>query len=148
MATLDYQRFQSLLLNLAGALPAELEEEMYRSRNVRLAEDGFLSFRRCPVSLYAYLRPRLPGRSLPPGRRRMSAADRENTPFVPMIPFHQVEGQNLLTRAAEGIAGCSDPGPASPGVRRPVQSAPLSRPGSGQSIFRSCSGPAAKRPDT
>ncbi len=38
MADEDLTRYQALLLGLAGVLPAEVEEEMYRLRNVRLAE--------------------------------------------------------------------------------------------------------------
>lgn len=37
----DHVRYQSMLLEAAGILPAELEEELYRRRNVRRAERGF-----------------------------------------------------------------------------------------------------------
>jgi hypothetical protein len=42
MAAEDFMRYQALFLGFAGVLPAELEEEMYRLRSVRLAEQGFL----------------------------------------------------------------------------------------------------------
>ena len=31
-------------MGLSGVAPAEVEEEMYRRRNVRLSEDGFLPY--------------------------------------------------------------------------------------------------------
>lgn len=37
----DHVRYQSMLLEAAGILPAEMEEELYRRRNVRRAERGF-----------------------------------------------------------------------------------------------------------
>lgn len=44
MAEVDYDIYQSFLTTLPGVLPAELEEEMFRLRSVRLAEVGFLPF--------------------------------------------------------------------------------------------------------
>jgi hypothetical protein len=37
----DHVRYQSMLLEAASILPAEMEEELYRRRNVRRAERGF-----------------------------------------------------------------------------------------------------------
>ncbi len=37
-------KFNGVLLEIAGVLPAETEEEIYRLRNIRLAEKGFLPF--------------------------------------------------------------------------------------------------------
>ncbi|MEW6664956.1 MAG: DUF6178 family protein [Thermodesulfobacteriota bacterium] len=98
MASGDYPRFQALLLSLAGVLPAELEEEMYRSRNVRLAEDGFLPFDEA-VSLYAYLKAEAI-RSAPSTLPVEDSSDAERTTLVPMIPFLHVEAQNLFVQAA------------------------------------------------
>ena len=44
IARQDFTRYQSLILGLGGLLPAETEEKMYRMKNVRLAEHGFLPF--------------------------------------------------------------------------------------------------------
>ncbi len=44
MADEDFLKYQALFLGLTGFAPAEVEEEMYRLRNVRLAEHGFLPF--------------------------------------------------------------------------------------------------------
>ena len=56
LAEYDLNRFRQVLLELAGLLPAELEERLYRLRNVRLAEKGFLPFEEA-VGIYQYLDP-------------------------------------------------------------------------------------------
>jgi hypothetical protein len=44
LADQDHLAFQKLLLEANSILPAEVEEEIYRMRNVRMAEKGFLPF--------------------------------------------------------------------------------------------------------
>lgn len=44
MADSDYERYRSIMVEFSSLLPAEAEEEMYRLRNVRMAEKGFLPF--------------------------------------------------------------------------------------------------------
>ena len=56
LAEYDVDRFRQMLLELAGALPAELEERLYRLKKVRLAEKGFLPFEEA-VGIYQYLDP-------------------------------------------------------------------------------------------
>lgn len=101
MADQDYVRYEAVLLGLAGVLPAEVEEEMYRTRNVRLAEDGFLSFEEA-IALYSYLKAealvKIPSRyalDVSPGT--------ESTAMVPVIPMLNVKGSNLLAECAERI---------------------------------------------
>jgi hypothetical protein len=53
LALYDHNKFQALLLGLQGTIPAELEEELYRLKGVRLAEEGYLPFEEA-VSVYAY----------------------------------------------------------------------------------------------
>ena len=52
----DINIYRQILLELAGVLPAEVEENMYRRRNVRLAEKGFLPFEEA-IGIYQYLNP-------------------------------------------------------------------------------------------
>ncbi len=52
----DLEKFRSVLLELAGVLPAEVEENMYRLRSARLADKGFLPFEEA-VGIYQYLNP-------------------------------------------------------------------------------------------
>ena len=47
----DHVRYQNILLESAGVLPAEMEEALYRLRNVRRAERGFAPFEEA-VGLY------------------------------------------------------------------------------------------------
>jgi hypothetical protein len=54
LAEYDPGKFHQVLLELAVVLPAELEENMYRLRNIRLAEKGFLPFEEA-VGIYQYL---------------------------------------------------------------------------------------------
>ena len=56
LAEYDLNIFRQVLLELAGVLPADLEERLYRLRNVRLAEKGFLPFEEA-VGIYQYLDP-------------------------------------------------------------------------------------------
>jgi hypothetical protein len=52
----DLNRFRQVLLELAGVLPGEVEESMYRLRNLRLAEKGFLPFEEA-IGIYQHLNP-------------------------------------------------------------------------------------------
>jgi hypothetical protein len=101
MGDTDFLRYQALLLGLSGVLPAELEEEMYRRRNVRLAEHGFLPFEES-ISVYAPLEPERikveKGLSLPD-----LSFDPEMRSLVPTAPFEQARSGNLLTEATAGI---------------------------------------------
>jgi len=56
MADADFLRYQALLSGLAGVLPAELEEDMYRMKNIRLAEHGFFPSEEA-LPVYAPLEP-------------------------------------------------------------------------------------------
>ncbi len=53
----DLHRFHQAMLELAGVLPAEIEENIYRLRNVRLAEKGFLPFEEA-VGIYQHTDPK------------------------------------------------------------------------------------------
>jgi hypothetical protein len=44
LADLDHVAYQKVLLEAVSIMPAEVEEEVYRLRNVRMAEKGFLPF--------------------------------------------------------------------------------------------------------
>ncbi|MGD9209850.1 MAG: DUF6178 family protein, partial [Desulfobacteraceae bacterium] len=57
----DHIQYQKLILRTASILPAEVEEEQYRMRNVRLAEKGFLPFDEA-IGVYQPLTPEEIGR--------------------------------------------------------------------------------------
>jgi hypothetical protein len=98
----DYPRYQALMMGLAGTLTAEVEEEMYRRRNVRIAEDGFLPYDEA-ISVYAGLKPDAlkTGRSLPHPLEVES-----DLPPVPLAPILQVEEKSLML---EAVRQSSDP---------------------------------------
>lgn len=102
MADKDLLKYHSLLTGMAGVLPAEFEEDMYRMRNIRLAEHGFLPRDEAMV-VYAPLKPE----SLKTDDE--NASDRpvphaEDAELVPRWPLQYIQGQNLLTRTISNLS--------------------------------------------
>ena len=104
LAREDHQAFQALLYGLAALIPAEAEEEIYRLRNGRLVEHGFLPYEEAlavyvpldPAALRAATQPLLPGRfSLP-----------EDRALIPAAPLMHV-GEGWLF--AEALSRIGDP---------------------------------------
>lgn len=102
MAATDFERYQSVILGLTGVLQAEVEEELYRRKTVRLAEHGFLPYEEA-VSIYTPLDRDWFAKENP---ARLTDADPEDHSLVPLSPFQHIEGATLLTEAATGM---SDP---------------------------------------
>ena len=101
MAGEDLLKYQSLLTGLAGVLPADLEEDMYRLRNVRIAEHGFLP-REEALMVYAPLDTKTIGQK--ESREMVDAVLDENfLDLAPYTPFHFSKTQNLLTKTASRI---------------------------------------------
>ena len=82
LADTDYIAYQKILLETMSALPAEHEEELYRLRNVRLAEKGFLPWEEA-VQVYQPLDPQQV-----PDRTNMSVSNQsiEMRSSVPHYP--------------------------------------------------------------
>jgi hypothetical protein len=104
MAEEDFIRYQALLLGLAGVSPAETEEGMYRMRNVRLAEHGFLPFEEA-MSIYA---PLIPEALKTEKQQELLDIldDTEIMDMVPVTPLSHVGAENMLTDA---IGRINDP---------------------------------------
>jgi len=102
MATEDPDRYKALLINLAGVLPAEIEEQMYRLRNVRLAEHGFLPSDEA-LAVYAPLDPK----TIRIGEQAEEAdtvlLDEEIRELIPLSPLYYAKGRNMLTKVTSGI---------------------------------------------
>ncbi len=101
MAKEDYVRYQALLLGLTGLIPTELEDMMFRLRNVRLAEHGFLP-REEAMSIYAPLDPgalSLEKTELLPD----ILEDEESRALVPALPLYHAEAENILTEVKSKI---------------------------------------------
>ncbi|MCB2145970.1 MAG: hypothetical protein KQI81_05800 [Deltaproteobacteria bacterium] len=96
----DHPRFQGLLMESVSLIPNEIEEELFRLRNVRLAEKGFLPFHEA-IGVY---QPLQPGDLAARGKK----AIRPPSPDDPQFPVAQfaatfLEGDNLFVRALKGI---------------------------------------------
>ena len=103
LALVDFERYRALLSGLAGALPDELEEDMYRLRNVRLAEDGFLPYDEA-ISLYSHLRPEaLTAHMTSPHVEQPIPEGEEEMP-APVTPLIHAPGDNLLMESAKRVA--------------------------------------------
>jgi len=102
MAQEDTLKYQALLTGVAGVLPAELEEDMYRMRNVRLAEHGFLP-REEAIAVYAPLNPALL-KTQKEGAAAGSISSPEDAGVVPRWPLQAIQGQNLLTKTISNLS--------------------------------------------
>jgi Family of unknown function (DUF6178) len=101
MAEYDLERYQAVLLGLSGVLPAEIEEDMYRMRNIRLAEHGFLPFDEA-LSIYA---PLDAGKISveKPEEKTHNFTDEIERSLVPLSPLYHAGGPNLLMEAFSRI---------------------------------------------
>ena len=100
LSNFDHPRFQNILLESAAIIPAETEEEMYRLRNVRLAEKGFLPFDTA-VGIYQPLTEK----DLKKRTRRIQAGSTENENFIP-VPYtaqNLLEPDGIFTKALSSI---------------------------------------------
>jgi len=100
MASLDLERYHSMLLGISGVLPAELEEEMFRLRNVRVAEWGFLPFDEA-MSVYSAL----PHEALDKGKDNRDSGvvrvDDDLRSIIPVIPFSHTRQSSVLAKVAQ-----------------------------------------------
>lgn len=103
MANEDFDRYQSILLSLAGVLPAELEEEMYRLRNIRLAEYGFLPPDEAH-SVYAPLAPEVLHSPVHRKDYRDSLPEGVFYGLAPLSPLYHAGEENLMTAMTKRIA--------------------------------------------
>lgn len=103
LALYDHPLYQSLLLEAAGVIPAETEEELFRLRNVRLAEKGFLP----PDEAVGVYQPLKPGELQARGKKVYSP---KNEPLdlapVPVYTTTMMDEDNLFARLLMQI---SDP---------------------------------------
>lgn len=100
LSLFDHPRFQGLLMEAVNVIPGETEEELFRLRNVRLSEKGFLPFHEA-VGVYQPLRP---GDLAARGRKviRGSSPDDPSMP-IPQFAAAFLDEDNLFVRALKGI---------------------------------------------
>jgi hypothetical protein len=96
----DHVRYQGLLMEAIHVIPAETEEELFRLRNGRLSEKGFLPFHEA-VGLYQPLRPSdLAGR----GKKVIRASSTGDFHMsTPQLAATFLDDDNLFVRALKGI---------------------------------------------
>jgi hypothetical protein len=98
----NYNLYQALLLGLAGVIPSEVEEEMYRQRGVRLAEDGYLPFEEA-ISVYSRQNADLLKKDSSEYRLYLPD-DIHAKALVPVIPFMQARGDNMFVKSISQIS--------------------------------------------
>jgi len=99
IAEYDYGKYRNILFETMTVLPAEMEEEFYRLRNVRLEEKGFLPFYEA-VGVYAPLKPeRLAA------RKKIAKSRNESDSLMPvsLYPFGMLKEDNLFTMSLKRI---------------------------------------------
>jgi hypothetical protein len=96
----DHVRYQGLLMEAAGLIPAETEEELFRLRNIRLAEKGLVPFHDA-VGVY---QPLAAGELARRSKKVISrpAADDGQLP-VPGLAAAFLEEDNLFVRGLKQI---------------------------------------------
>jgi len=103
MASMDLERYHTLLLGLSGVLPAELEEEMFRLRNVRLAEYGFLPFDEA-MSIYSGLPPETLTMAETESKEGVVTVEDEDVrSIIPLSPFYHTQDRTMLAQVASRI---------------------------------------------
>jgi len=99
LADEDYPRYQQLIQEAMDVLPAEHEEELYRMRNVRLAEKGFLPPKKA-VGVYQPLNAHhfkdQPAKYVSPPQQTFPMV-------VPLVPAGMLQDDNLFTRSLQRI---------------------------------------------
>lgn len=96
LALRDHITYQKILLETASVLPAEIEEEVYRLRNVRLAEKGLVPYDEA-VGIYQPLRPA----DLAAGSRKLPGLDVADR--SPLYPSEAMKPDNPFTQTLARI---------------------------------------------
>jgi hypothetical protein len=100
LSLLDHVRYQGLLMEAAGVIPAEAEESLYRLRNVRLGEKGLLPYE-AAIGIYQPLKA---GDLDARGRKIFLTPSREDERLpVPHFASSILEGDLLFVRALKHI---------------------------------------------
>ncbi len=101
LAAEDFEQYQRFLATLGGVIPAEMEEDLYRMRNVRLAEHGFLPAEEA-MAVYSRFTPDKLALDEPAASVE-EFSYKKIRELVAVSPLLHVQGDNLLTRAFSEI---------------------------------------------
>jgi hypothetical protein len=103
MARADINMYHDILLNIGGILPAETEEDLYRIRNVRLAEHGFLPFEEA-LAIYAPLNHNAIRIGVQSPEIKHWIQDQTIRDLAPLAPIFHAKEYDLLMRAASMVS--------------------------------------------
>ena len=97
----DHPRYQGMLMEATAVIPGEIEEELFRLRNVRLGEKGFLPFDEA-IGVY---QPLGPGDLEARSRRVLHLQSQDDSRLpVPLFTENFLEGDDLFVRSLKSIA--------------------------------------------
>jgi hypothetical protein len=100
LADADHVMYQKILFEFASILPAETEEEIYRLRNVRMAENGFLPFEEA-IGIYQPLQ-KATEISMQKRMTRLGASPKSTIPLS-LYPVSVIAGEDLFSRTMNQI---------------------------------------------
>ena len=100
LADTDHVMYQKILFEFVNILPAETEEEIYRLRNVRMAEKGFLPFEEA-IGIYQPLH----GSTESNMQKRMTRLRTTQKSTIPqsLYPVSVIAGEDLFSRTMNQI---------------------------------------------
>ena len=96
LADIDHHLFQSVLLEATHVVPAEVEEECYRWRNIRLADKGFLPFDEA-IGIYQVVK--VQDLEHKHAKHIPQSADQALALPIPQYPIRMLPEENHFTRA-------------------------------------------------
>jgi len=102
LADLDHVAYQKVILEAVSIMPAEVEEALYRLRNVRMAEKGFLPFHEA-VGIYQAVSPEELGAQ--PAKTFGISEEDDEVPPAPLYPVKLLQTGTPFSDALQEIDG-------------------------------------------
>jgi|WetSurMetagenome_2_1015567.scaffolds.fasta_scaffold15835_4 hypothetical protein len=102
MAAVNLPAYRTLMSGLGSVIQSEMEEGMYRMRNRRLAENGFLPFEEA-ISIYSPLSPEQLNREANPSDIVDITPDDESRALIPFLPLHEGKQEGFLQDALQAV---------------------------------------------
>ena len=96
LADLDHHLFQSVVLEATHVIPAEVEEDCYRWRNLRLAEKGFLPF---DEAIGIYQAVKVQDLKQQETKQILKSDEQASMLPIPQYPLRMLPEDNHFTRA-------------------------------------------------
>jgi len=104
---IDHGLYQSIMLEAVGVIAAEIEEEVFRMRNVRLAEQGFLPFDEALEVFSPLSEEQIEEMTV---IRKTRKFEEDETVVFPLVHVAEIRGSNKFTDALALVDGMFDLG--------------------------------------